>query len=1071
MPAKLILTKKKSIRERAPRARVPGMVILVVAIGTLPALAQTSRASLRGSVADASGAAVADVLLRAIHEPTNEVRTTRTGREGAFALTLLEPGAYRLEVEHPRHKKYVQRLGLQVGEEARVAVALELGTLSETVFVVAPVPPLKRESPALGTLIENRQVTELPLDGRNFLELSLLVPGSSPPAQGSPGSARGDFAFNVNGAREDANAFLLDGAENLDPKLNTVGVRPPVDAIQEFEVLTSGYGAEFGRHAGAQVNVVLKSGSNAVTGTGYEFFRNGALDARNFFAPRNEPAPDYQRNQFGFSIGGPLARNRTFFFGDYEGTRSREGITRVTNVPTLAERRGDFSQSVFPVPRNPFTGQPFPNGRLPDFLIHPIGGAIAALYPEPNRSVPFQNHVSSPVQRDRQDQFDTRIDHRLADRSQLVGRYSFADRDLFEPFSGPSFAVVPGFGNNVPRRAQNLVGTETHIFSSSLVNEARVVFSRVSAGVFHENQGQSLNRSVGLPELSSNPRDHGLSFITVTGFSPLGHESNNPQRSTTSIFQVADTATWTRGDHLVKFGFDFRAVRQDAFRDVQSRGFLRFSDRGYTGNALADLLLGLPVLTGGARLDNPQRLRTENVGLFVQDSYHLARNFTLTAGLRYELTSPPVDAGDRANIYNPVSHSLVRVGTGGIPRSGYETDKNNLAPRAGLSWSPTVSGNTVVRASYGLYYTQSALAAGEGLYFSAPYFDLNLYFPLPPALLTLSDPFPATFPFALPRSALTFQRDLRTPFMHHYMASVQQQLGTTRMVEVAYVGSRGEKLYGFRDINQAAPSADPFNPRPVPEFADINILESRARSRYNSFQARLQQRTSRGLSLLAAYTLSKSMDDASGVFTSAGDPNLPQDSRHPEAEYGRSNFDVRQRVSLGFSYDLPANIGGPGFAPRLLSGWQISGVATFQSGRPFTVALVPEFDNSNTGQSAGLGFGANDRPNLTGDPALSNPAADRWFDTNAFAFPPYGSFGNAGRNILEGPGYANINLAVHKQVALTDDVRLQLRVEAFNLFNRVNFELPDAFVGSPTFGQILSAGSPRHIQFGVKLIF
>src|SRR4030095_15535176 len=454
------------------------------------------------------------------------------------------------------------------------------------------------------------QITSLPLDGRNFLELGLLVPGAAPAAQGSASSVRGDFSFSVNGAREDSNSFLLDGVYNFDPKLNSVGVNPPVDAIREFELLTSTYDASFGRNGGGQVNVVLKSGSNSIHGAAYEFFRNGALDARNFFAPADGGSPKYLRNQFGFAVGGPVRRNSTFFFADYEGSRIREGITRVTNVPTLAERRGDFSNSLFNAPINPFTQQPFQGGKIPDFFISPIGKAIAALYPEPNRNVAFANFVSSPTLKDRNDHFDVRLDHSFNKSSQLAARYSFADRDLFEPFTGPSFPAVPGFGDSVPRRSQNFMIGETHIFSSRLVNDARFAFSRVNSAVLQENSGTSINKQVGLPELSSNPRDFGLSFITINGFSPLGDEYNNPQQSVTNMFQVLDGATYASGKHLLKFGFDFRAIQQNAFQDVQSRGFLTFSNFAFNGNALADLLIGLPAVTGGARLDNPQHLRT-----------------------------------------------------------------------------------------------------------------------------------------------------------------------------------------------------------------------------------------------------------------------------------------------------------------------------------------------------------------------------------------------------------------------------------------------------------------------------
>jgi hypothetical protein len=400
-----------------------------------------------------------------------------------------------------------------------------------------------------------------------------------------------------------------------------------------------------------------------------------------------------------------------------------------------------------------------------------------------------------------------------------------------------------------------------------------------------------------------------------------------------------------------------------------------------------------------------------------------------------------------------------------MPRGGYESDRNNLAPRVGVAWTLDRSGRTVLRSGYGVYYNQGALATSEGLYFNPPYFNLSVFFPapgLPP--LTLDDPFPSVPTSFIPQSATAYQRDLQTPQMQHWNVNVQRQLGATRAVEIAYVGSHGSNLISARDINQADASPAPLNLRPNPFFADITSIESRATSDYNALQIKFQQRMSGGLSLLSAYTLSKSTDDASGFFTSAGDPNFPQNSLDPEAERGRSSFDVRNRFSTSFAWALPFN------GNAWVNDWALHGVVTLQSGRPFTVALHPDIDNSNTGRS-NLGFGNNDRPNLTGTGALDHPGADRWFDTAAFSMPAYGTFGNAGRNILDGPGYQNVNLAVLKGLTMGAGVRLELRAEVFNLLNHTNLGLPDAFLGSPTFGQVLSAGSPRRFQFGVRARF
>ena len=1020
----------------------------------------------------------ADIKLMSV--ATGEMRTTTSGDAGEYAISSIPPGLYQLEVQRTGFKGHSERMELLVNENRRVDVTLTVSG-PEVLYSVDSTfeAPLKKDTASLGTVIENRQITGLPLDGRNFYELSLIVPGAVPPAQGSAGSTRGDFAFSVNGAREDANNFLLDGVYHVDPKLNTFGVRPSVDAIREFEMLTSTYDASFGRNPGAQVNVILNSGSNEFHGSLFEFHRNAALDARNFFAPASEPKPKYIRNQFGGSLGGPIKSNRTFFFADYEGTRSREGITRITNVPTAEERAGNFSNSLFGVPTNPFTGQPFDNGVIPDFFINPVGRAIAALYPLPNRNVPFQNFVSSPILQDDNNSFDVRVDHNLNDSgSTLTFRYSFGERDLFEPFTGAAFSLVPGFGDQVNRRSQNAMAAVSLVLTPNLVNESRVAFSRVAASVNQE--ASVLNSDVGLPTISPRERDLGLSFITLTGFSPLGDEGNNPQNSVTNVYQFLNNASYVRGNHLIKFGADLRFSQQNAFRDVESRGRLQFSPFGQiTGNALGDLLLGFPFLTSVARVDNPQQIRTESYNFFINDSFRVTPRFTLIAGLRYEYNSPPVDADDRANVYDVATQSLAQVGMNSVPRSGFDADKNNFAPRLGFAWTVGEDQRTVIRGGYGIYYDQSPLAPAEALYFNSPFFDNNIFFSLPGLPLTLNDPFPAFFPFPLPDSALAIQRDLRTGYMQHWNFNIERQLGSKTVVEVAYVGSKGTKLLTARDINQPQPSALPpglpFVPRPDPRFDDINLLESRANSNYNALQARFQQRLFSGITSLVSYTWSKSIDDASNFFSSAGDPNFPQNSYNVAAERGRSNFDVRHRLSASYSYSLPFGKGrhylaDNGWLSTVLTGWETHGIITLQSGRPFTVALLSEIDNSGTGRSI-LGFGANDRPNLVGDPELSSGSTLQWFNTAAFAFPAPGTFGNAGRNILDGPGFQNVNASLVKNTALTERVNLQFRAEAFNLFNHPNFNLPDNFLGSPTFGRITSARDPRHIQFGLKLLF
>lgn len=1024
--------------------------------------AQTVRGVISGVVKDPTGAPM-PASVSVMSQETGAKRTVSANMRGEYAIVELAPGQYRIEADSKGFKKFGGMLRLSVDQDFRFDIQMALGGM-DTVDVSADQELVREDSSTYGGLIENRMVVGLPLDGRNFYDLSLLLPGVVPPAQGSAGSVRGAFTVNVNGAREDSNNFLLDGAYNGDPKLNGVSVTSPVDAIREFEVATSTYDTSFGRNAGGQINVVTRSGSNQVHGTLYEFFSNGAMDGSNFFAPAGQPAPKYQRNQFGATLGGPIKKDRTFFFVDYEGTRLNAGEPLVTNVPTALERVGNFSQSAIPA-IDPTTGMPIPGGILPSYYQSPIGAAIAALYPLPNRNVAGANYVSSPSQFDNQNHFDVRLDHTLSSRDNLFFRYSFVDDKFFDPFGGAGFSSLPNYGLNIPSRAQNTTLAETHTFTPSLINEVRIGFNRVSNGDYQQNQGVSINHMVGLPELSTNPRDWGLSLISVNGFSPLGDEYTSPEHGTTNTYQIGDNATWSRGRHLVKFGFDSRILQQNAYRDVQSRGFIDFTGL-LIGNALEELLLGAPTESGGATMNNPEHLRTHSYNFFVNDTWRVRPNLTLTLGLRYEYNSPGVDAANRAAVYNPATGTLAAVGMNGFPRAGYNADFNNFAPQIGLAWSPGGSGKTVLRAAYGIHYDQSSLAISEGLYFSAPYYNLNVFFPIEGLFdLSLSDPFPSNFPYPYPASATAFERHLRTPYIQQWNFGIQRQLGKGRMAEVAYVGSKGTRLIDSRNINQAQPSTNPNALPPNPFFSDVDIIESNANSSYNSLQARFEQRLSKGLSALASYTYAKSIDDASGFFTTTGDPNFPQNSYDLRAERGRSDFDIRHRFTLSYAYDLPIARGN-----RWLGGWQSFGVLTFQTGQPFTVMLLEDDDNSNTGFS-NLGYGANNRPNVVGNPHIANPGAQAWFNTAAFAVAPYGTFGNAGRNILSGPGLETVNVSIVKNTRATEQLNIQFRAEFFNVLNHTNFNLPDNFLGDTTFGQITSAQDPRRVQLALKFLF
>ena len=1026
-------------------------------LAVAPADAQTVRGTVSGTVIDATHKPIDGASVRLIDSITAKQRVVAAGRSGLFTIPNVAPGDYRLAVSQDGFK--TTAINLTVGVDRDIQLQVQLSVGGDTVDVTAPAEPLKTDSASVSGNILAGQLQALPLDGRNFYELSLLLPGVAPAAQGSAGTARGDFAINVNGAREDSNLFLLDGIYNSDPKLNGLGVQPSLDAVREYEVLTSTYDASFGRNAGGQINVVTRSGTNQLHGSVHEFFRNAAFDSRNYFAPQNEAAPKYQRNQFGAALGAAIVKNRTFLFADYEGTQRNEGITRVTNVPTALERNGDFSRSsVYAI--NLQTGQPFPGNLIPAAFINPVGRAIASLFPLPNRATPGQNFVSSPTENDSVNQFDVRLDHAVASRTELMGRISYANRDLMQPFSGASATLVPGYGTDVPRTATNAVIGLTHSFTPSIVNELRLGFNRIAQQVKQQN-AVNRNSSVGLPTPWTNSRDNGLTSISILGYSPLGDEINNPQLGNINTYQINDALSVVRSRHLFKIGFDVRKLEQNAYRDVNSRGFIDFV--GFTGNALAEELMGLVSVSGFASVNNPQYLRTQSYNFFVSDTWRATPSLTLNYGVRYEYNSPGVDKFDRANVYDARTGSVVAVGKNGFPRGAVDPDKNNFAPRFGLAWK--LGNRTVVRSGYGVYYDQGALAPAEGLYFSAPYYVSNLFVPFAQFPIFVHDPFPKTYPFPIPSSATALQRDMRTAYLQDWNFTIQHAISNRTVAEVGYVASKGSKLLDARDINQPHPSPAANNLRPNPYYGDVTLLESAANSSYQSLQVRVQQHLTAGFTGLLSYTYGKSIDDASGTFASTGDPNFPQNSYNLRGERGLSNFDVRHRAVISYSYALPLFK-----QSKLLGGWQTMGIWQFQTGRPLTVALAQGFDNSNTGTSV-LGFIYNDRPNVIGNANGGPRTVDQWFNTSAFSLSQYGTFGSAGRNIVEGPGLATINLSLVKDTHLTERVNAQLRAEFFNAFDRANFGLPDNFLGSPTFGRIQSAADPRRIQLALRLLF
>ena len=1025
-----------------------------------PALnAQTQTASLAGRVLDPSGRVVAQARVEAVEQATQRRHATSADDLGQYRFPLLSVGEYALQATAPGLRSNPATVRLSVGGRWRVDIPLVLETERTQIEISDATPLLEPENTALGSVISRARISNLPLNAREFLQLALLSAGTLPAAPGSELSRQNNSGLHVGGAREASNNFLLDGVDNNDLYINRLVVSPPLDAVREFRLHAANYQAEYGRGGGAQINVVSQSGTNGFHGSVYNYLRNHALDARNFFDAPDQPIPQFQRNQFGASLGGPVHRGRTFFFGGYEGTRVRDGVTKTARVPGLAERNGDFSASPFPV-IDPFTQQPFPGNRIPAERIHPIARDLALRWPAPNRPDAVQNLVSAPRGDLLVNQLYGRIDHYLSPRDALFARYNFSHDRGLEPFNDGN-TNVPGFGSFVLNRGQNLVLSETHVFSPATVAELRFGFNRLRREVLQENIGHDVAGELGIAGVSSDPLFSGFPAINVSGFDSLADNIALPIVREDQTFHLVANLTHVRGGHTLKWGGEYRHFSDDGIQAFFGRGQLNFLG-AFTQNPGGDFLLGFPTFTIQTVIDNPFRQRASSWNGFLQDDWRVTPRLTLNLGLRYEWNRPATDVEDRFMTFDPDARQLVRAGEGGIPRAGFRRDNNNFAPRIGLSWSPRDADDLVLRAGWGVFYDTTILEANSGLYFNPPFFDLRLFFPSQQSLLTLADPFPTGAGFTPPPTVFAMQPNFRTAYLQHANVSIEKVLPGRTVVRAAYVASKGTKLLRQRDINQPPPGEGPtFLRQPIPGFANVVLFESAASSTYHSGQFSLERRFSRGLSFSLGYTISKSIDDASAFLPTDGDPSFPQNSRDLRAERGLSAFDQRHRFVVAASYVLPFR------NHWAAKDWRFDLIAAIQSGAPLTPQL--SFDNSNTGNTGAIA-GA-DRPDVIGDPSSGPSTPERFFNTNAFAVPAPFTFGNAGRNILTGPGSATIDLALGRAFRFGETARLDFRAEAFNLLNRPNFDLPGRIADQPGFGAIASARSARQIQFSLRLGF
>ncbi len=1097
---------------------VPVLSFLFLCLFAGHLAAQNIRATILGTVHDESGAVMPGVKVTVAHVATGLVRTETTSDLGEFLFPLLPVGEYRLEAEKSGFKKF-ERSGivLQVDDKQRMDVEMKVGQMNETVSVTESVPVVSTDSATVGNVVDNKKVTELPLNGRHFLQLNLLVPGVNQGVKGSQNQTQGG-SISVNGAREQGNNFLLDGVDNNDQAINQYVVAISVEAVQEFKVQASTYSAEFGRSGGAQVNMATKSGTNEFHGAAYEFLRNAKMDAKNFF-DKAGPIPPYKRNQFGASFGGPLRKDKTFFFGNYEGTRIRQAVTKVATVPTAAMKRGDFSALPGaqvgtdalgrPILRNqifnPATlrtlsgGQavrdPFSNNAIPSGMIDKVGAAVAALYPDPNLPLtgPASGQfVSSPSRSDNFNQFTTRIDHRFTDRDTLFGRYSFIKEDRFDTFD-PFCAIsnVPGFGCNTLNGGQHLALSYVRVFSPTKLNELRLGFNKVRGGIFQQNLGNDVSTKLGLAGTSRSSLDFGVPRIDVAGFDPVGEGGNLPQDRRDNTFEWADSFSWSRGSHALKFGGDVRRFQLNLLFDSNARGNVVFNPFyssaaalnpagtavvpvANTGSSVADLLLGLPRTStvsrsfAGITGNTVTGFRTTSVNLYAQDDWRVRPNLTLNLGLRWELNTPVTDKYNHLSTFDPSVSGFLRVTTKDA-RKLYNTNTHNFAPRVGFAYTP-FGPKTVFRGGYGIFWDVKLLNIHLNPALAPPFLTPLNFFEGTDGkpTISLADPYGGRGTSPIP-SATWLERNFPEGYMQQWSFNVQRQIAPSLGVTVGYLGSKGTHLDRAYNINAPKPSTAFVQAnRPWPTFGAITVRSPSASSIYHSLQASAEKKFSKGLSFLAGYTWSKAIDDGSRWNDTVVNPfNL-------RGERGLSIFDTRHRFVASYTYDLPFGHGRqflsdlPGWANQILGGWQTNGILALQSGNPIDVLVGLDLAN----------IGGATRPDVSRNPNNFNHDPARWFDTDAFSRNFAGRFGNAGRTIVIGPDTRNFDFAMLKRFPLGGEARhLQFRAEIFNLVNHPNFDNPVTALVNASFGRVTSAGvqdprlSSRQIQLGLRLVF
>ncbi|MCC6587493.1 MAG: TonB-dependent receptor [Bryobacterales bacterium] len=1079
---------------------------------------------ITGNITDKSGAAVADAEITVISASTNTERKVNSNEAGSFTVPFLSPDTYNISVSKLGFRQSRREgVRLEVNQVARLDFGLEVGAVSETVEVTGAAPLIESDTSSIGQVIEQKAIEDLPLNGRNFVQLAILGPGVVGVgfgAQGTimsgtrPDDLRPGSELFSNGNRENSNNFLMDGVDNNERLTLSITLRPSVEAVREFKIQTNMFAADQGRNSGATVNVITKSGSNDWHGTAYEFLRNDKLDARNYFAPTNFNKPAFRQKQFGANLGGKIIPNKVFFFANYEGYRRRQERPSVGTVPTAAMRQGDFSgvRPIFdpvttratPGTASGYTRDRFPGDIIPQSRWDPLSVKFMNAYPLPQTSALTNNYTAILKDVQRWDQGDGRIDWNWNEKNQVFGRFSQQNTITTRPSTFPNVNLAglsqpvslgneDTFAGDSYLRAYNAVASWVRTFTPTLIMEAKMGFNRFNLDFRQEGAvpGSKLGEQVGFKNANQGPQADGIPIISPGGYFGIGQTRSLPILRIQNTFNPRLDFTKLQGKHSLKFGFEIRRRQITQFQTNRGNGRFNygrtFSDdpnnAASTGETMAAFLLGAPsLIEQDFTLVFPGFRYTEWAG-YIQDDWKVTSKFTLNLGLRYEYDSPITEVANRMTNFDPVSAKLLIAGFNTDAATGIKADKNNFGPRLGFAYQARPS--TVVRGGYGVFYNPPN---SESVYMrrhrQLPFGpivtpDINQFNPNFRKMSQGFDPIPV-LDFNIvannPTGAmLAVDPNLRSAYIQQYNFQVQQQLPKDLVAKIGYVGNIGRRLDFSWNYNQPVPGPGANNPRRplygiAPNVTDVTYLTFDGKANYNSLQASLERRF-KAIGFVSSYTWSHAIDDVANAFGGADNGPIPQDRRCRQCDRGDSGFDIRHRFTTSMNWALPFGKGrkwssGARALDTAFGGWDTNFIFTAQTGLPFTPAL-----NSSVSNAGGS------RPDRLKSGKIDNPDPFLWFDTSlgpngAWGVPAIYTFGNGGRNILRGPGRINFDWSLFKDFSPSEKWRMQFRAEMFNLFNTPQFGTPNGAVGNPAAGRITSTVGPnRQVQLGLRFSF